>query len=73
MMNMKAVVKDYKWLAEEAEKLEEELQSSLDMGSITEEEANRRMRWFIFQTANRILADSVERHLPLPNWRAEKS
>jgi hypothetical protein len=72
MMDMKAVVKDYRWLAEEAEKLEEELQSYLDMGSITEEEANRRMRWFIFQTSNRILVDSVERHLPLPNWRTKK-
>lgn len=69
MMNMKAVVEDCKWLAEEAEKLEKELQHYLDRGSITEEEANKKMRWFLFQTARRILDDSTTRHLPLPNWR----
>ena len=40
-MNMKKVVDDYKWLAEEAEKLADELEALLDNGSITEEEANK--------------------------------
>ena len=68
-MNMKKVVDDYKWLAEEAEKLSEELEALLDNGSITEEEANKKMRWYLFQTANRILSDSVDKNMPLPNWR----
>ena len=68
-MNMKKVVDDYKWLAEEAEKLADELEALLDNGSITEEEANRKMRWYLFQTANRILSDSVDKNMPLPNWR----
>ena len=68
-MNMKKVVDDYKWLAEEAEKLADELEALLDNGSITEDEANRKMRWYLFQTANRILSDSVNRNMPLPNWR----
>ena len=68
-MNMKKVVDDYKWLAEEAEKLADELEALLDNGSITEEEANKKMRWYLFQTANRILSDSVNRNMPLPNWR----
>ena len=68
-MNMKKVVDDYKWLAEEAEKLADELEVLLDNGSITEEEANRKMRWYLFQTANRILSDSVDKNMPLPNWR----
>ena len=68
-MNMKKVVDDYKWLAEEAEKLADELEALLDSGSITEEEANRKMRWYLFQTANRILSDSVDKNMPLPNWR----
>ena len=68
-MNMKKVVDDYKWLAEEAEKLADELEALLDDGSITEEEANRKMRWYLFQTANRILSDSVNKNMPLPNWR----
>ena len=68
-MNMKKVVDDYKWLAEEAEKLAGELEALLDNGSITEEEANKKMRWYLFQTANRILSDSVNKNLPLPNWR----
>lgn len=68
-MNMKKVVDDYKWLAEEAEKLADELEALLDNGSITEEEANRKMRWYLFQTANRILSDSVNKNMPLPNWR----
>ena len=69
-MNMKKVVDDYKWLAEEAEKLADELEALLDSGSITEEEANKKMRWYLFQTANRILSDSVNKNMPLPNWRA---
>lgn len=68
-MNMKKVIDDYKWLAEEAEKLADELEALLDNGSITEEEANRKMRWYLFQTANRILSDSVNKNMPLPNWR----
>ena len=68
-MNMKKVVDDYKWLAEEAEKLADELEALLDNESITEEEANRKMRWYLFQTANRILSDSVDKNMPLPNWR----
>lgn len=68
-MNMKKVVDDYKWLAEEAEKLADELEALLDNGSITEEEANKKMRWYLFQTANRILSDSVDKNMPLPNWR----
>lgn len=68
-MNMKKVVEDYKWIAEEAEKLADELEELLDNGSITEEEANKKMRWYLFQTANRILSDSVDKNMPLPNWR----
>lgn len=68
-MNMKKVVEDYKWIAEEAEKLADELEALLDNGSITEEEANKKMRWYLFQTANRILSDSVDKNMPLPNWR----
>lgn len=68
-MNMKKVVEDYKWIAEEAEKLADELEALLDNGSITEEEANKKMRWYLFQTANRILSDSVNKNMPLPNWR----
>ena len=68
-MNMKKVVDDYKWLAEEAEKLADELEALLDNGSVTEEEANKKMRWYLFQTANRILSDSVDKNMPLPNWR----
>lgn len=68
-MNMKKVIDDYKWLAEEAEKLADELKALLDNGSITEEEANKKMRWYLFQTANRILSDSVDKNMPLPNWR----
>ena len=68
-MNMKKVIDGYKWLAEEAEKLADELEALLDNGSITEEEANKKMRWYLFQTANRILSDSVNKNMPLPNWR----
>ena len=68
-MNMKKVVDDYKWLAEEAEKLADELEALCESGFITEEEANKRMRWYLFQTANRILSDSVNKNMPLPNWR----
>ncbi len=68
-MNMKKVVDDYKWIAREAEKLADELEALLDNGSITEEEANRKMRWYLFKTANRILSDSVDKNMPLPNWR----
>ena len=68
-MNMKKVVDDYKWLVKEAEELSDELEAFLDNGSITEEEANRKMRWYLFQTANRILSDSVNKNMPLPNWR----
>lgn len=68
-MNMKKVVEDYKWIAEEAEKLADELEELLDNGSITEEEANKKMRWYLFQTADRILSDSVDKNMPLPNWR----
>ena len=68
-MNMKKVVNDCKWLAEEAEQLANELESLWKNGFITEEEANKKMRWYLFQTANRILSDSVNRNMPLPNQR----
>ena len=68
-MNMKKVVDDYKWLAEEEEQLANELESLWKNGFITEEEANKKMRWYLFQTAKRILSDSVNKNMPLPNWR----
>lgn len=68
-MDIMKVVRDYKWVAEEVEKLACELESLCKDGEITELEANRKMRWFLFQTANRILSDSVDRNMPLPNWR----
>lgn len=66
---MNEFVNDVKWLAEETEKLQEELQSYLDRGMITELEARKKMRWFIFQTARRILDESADKNLPIPNWR----
>ena len=66
-MNMKNVINDCKWLADEAEKLMNELQGLLADGVITEDEANRKMRWYLFQTANRILSDSVDKNMLLPN------
>lgn len=68
-MNMKNVVNDCKWLADEAEKLMNELQELLADGLIPEDEANREMRWYLFHTANRILSDSVDKNMPLPKWR----
>ena len=68
-MNMKNVVNDCKWLANEAEKLMDELQGLLTDGVLTEEEANKTMRWYLFHTANRILSDSVDKNMPLPNRR----
>ena len=71
-MDMMKVVKDYKWLAEEAEKLACELENLCEDGEMTELEANKKMRWFLFQTANRILTESVDRNMPVPNWRSNK-
>ena len=71
-MDMMKVVKDYKWLAEEAEKLACELENLCEDGEMTELEANKKMRWFLFQTANRILTDSVDRNMPVPDWRSNK-
>ena len=71
-MDMMKVVKDYKWLAEEAEKLACELENMRKDGEITELEANKKMRWFLFQTANRILTESVDRNMPMPCWRSNK-
>ena len=68
-MNMKNVVNDCKRLANEAEELMNELQGLLADGVLTEEEANKTMRWYLFHTANRILSDSVDKNMPLPNWR----
>ena len=68
-MEMRKVVNDYKWIAGEVEKLADELEALCKDGTITELEANRKMRWFVFQTANRILHDSVDRNLPLSDWR----
>ena len=68
-MNMKNVVNDCKRLADEAEELMNELQGLLTDGVLTEEEANKTMRWYLFHTANRILSDSVDKNMPLPNWR----
>lgn len=66
---MEKFVADVKWLAEQAEDLQKELQSYLDRGMITELEARKKMRWFIFQTARRILDESADKNLPIPNWR----
>ena len=68
-MDMKKVMSDCRWLVAEAEELCWELEEQCKSGEITELEANRKMRWFLFQTANRILSDSVDRNMPLPNWR----
>lgn len=66
---MEKFVADVKWLAEQTEGLQEELQSYLDRGMITQEEAYKKMRWFIFQTSLRILNESADKNLPLPDWR----
>ena len=71
-MNMMKVVKDYKWLAEEAEKLVCELESLCKDGEMTELEANWKLRWFLFNTANRILTDSIDRNMPVPSWKSNK-
>lgn len=66
---MEKFVADVKWLAEQAEDLQKELQSYLDRGMITQIEAHKKMRWFIFQTSLRILNESADKNLPLPDWR----
>ena len=71
-MDMMKVVRDYKWLAEEAEKLACELENMCKDEEITELEANWKLRWFLFQTANRILTDSVDRNMPVPGSRSNK-
>lgn len=71
-MDMMKVVMDYKWLAEEAEKLACELENLCKDGEMTELEANKKMRWFLFQTANRILTDSVDKNMPVSSWRSNK-
>lgn len=71
-MDMMKVVKDYKWLAEEAEKLACELENLCNDGEMTELEANWKLRWFLFETAKRILTDSVDKNMPVPNWRSNK-
>ena len=67
-MNMKKVVDDYRWIAEQVEKLADELEALLEDGVITEEEANKKMRWGL-SIANRFLSASVDENMPLPNWR----
>lgn len=67
-MNMKNVVDDYRWIAEQVEKLADELEALLEDGVITEEEANKKMRWGL-SIANRFLSASVDENMPLPNWR----
>lgn len=71
-MNMMKVVRDYKWLAEEAEKLACELENLHKDGEITELEANWKLRWFLFETANRILTESIDRNMPVPDRRSNK-
>ena len=67
-MNMKNVVDDYRWIAEQVEKLADELEALLEDGAITEEEANKKMCWGL-SIANRFLSASVDENMPLPNWR----
>ena len=67
-MNMKNVVDDYRWIAEQVEKLADELEALLEDGVITEEEANKKMCWGL-SIANRFLSASVDENMPLPNWR----
>lgn len=71
-MDMMKVVNDYKWLAEEAEKLVCELENLRKDGEITELEANWKLRWFLFETANRILTDSIDRNMPVPGGGSNK-
>ena len=71
-MDMMKVVKDYKWLAEEAEKLACELENLCKDGEMTELEANWKLRWFLFHTANRILTDSIDRNMPVPSGKSNK-
>ena len=72
-MNMKRVVYTCQWLTAEIESLECVLDSMIKAGEITELEANRRFHWFIFQSAKSILIDSINKNMPLPNWRGKES
>ena len=72
-MNMKRVVCTCQRLTAGIESLEHELNAMIKAGEITELEANRRFRWFIFQNAKSILTDSIDKNMPLPNWREKES
>lgn len=71
-MNMKRVIDTCKWLTRQAEILERQLNALIETGDLTELEANRHFRWFIFQTAKRILTDSIDKNMPLPHWRGKE-
>lgn len=68
-MGMREVVRDYKWLAEEADRLADKLENLCKDGEMSELEANKKMRWFLLQTTDRILSDSINRNMPLVSWR----
>lgn len=72
-MNMKRVVFTCQQLTAEIESIECVLDSMIKAGEITELEANRHFRWFIFQSAKSVLTNSIDTNMPLPNWRGKES
>lgn len=39
------------------------------IGAINEKEYNNRVKWFWYQTFNRLMDESFDKNMPMPQWR----
>lgn len=65
----KKILEELDFCVDYMHEVAEECDEALAGNHITEEEANHRLKWFWYQTFQRLMDDTIRREMPEPEWR----
>lgn len=70
--NVNAVMNDLYECVDYMRERVNRVEECLERNDITEDEANKVIRWFWYQTFNRLMDESFSRNMPMSGWRKKE-
>lgn len=65
------ILEDLDFCAESLKQIAEDAERYYDRGAIDKTEFYARVRWYWFNTVARLMDESFQKNMPMPNWRKE--
>lgn len=63
------ILNELNFCAESLKQIAEEAEHYYDRGTIDKKEFYARVRWYWYQTVARIMDESFDKNMPMPQWR----